>query len=221
METNKNEFYVVSVEDTVKYGIIKAAIIGRVRHWCQYNEKNNIQDRHHINYWWSGFMSSKVLAEQLGMKQKTIEDNLSVLLKNGVLIKGCFNKKKYDRTGWYRVNPIPPIQGTLPRNTGNGNTVKQETLSVNTGNGNPVKQEMDLLNNREPIPVSITVSKSVKTSVKLPVNLPVNPELSVEEQLELINKIIEENNFPTNEDRGFAFQERNRLKIELKQLITK
>jgi hypothetical protein len=181
METNKNEFYVVSVEDTIKYGIIKAAIIGRIRHWCQYNEKNNVQDRHHINFWWSGFMSSKVFAEQLGIKQKTIEDNISILLKNGVIIKGCFNKKNYDRTGWYRINPNPPIKETLSPNSGNGFTEIQETLSRNTGNGYTEIQEMDLLNNGTPIPVSISVNHSVKNSVSTSVNPPVNP--SVEEKV--------------------------------------
>jgi hypothetical protein len=192
METNKNEFYVVSVEDTIKYGIIKAAIIGRIRHWCQYNEKNNVQDRHHINFWWSGFMSSKVFAEQLGIKQKTIEDNISILLKNGVIIKGCFNKKNYDRTGWYRINPNPPIKETLSPNSGNGFTEIQETLSRNTGNGYTEIQEMDLLNNGTPIPVSISVNHSVKNSVSTSVNPPVNPSVEELEAEERGKKILEE-----------------------------
>lgn len=216
METNKNEFYVVSVEDTIKYGIIKAAIIGRIRHWCQYNEKNNIQDRHHIDYWWSGFMSSKVLAEQLGMKQKTIEDNLSILLKNGVLIKGCFNKKKYDRTGWYRINPNPPIQETLSCNPGNGNTVIQETLPRNTGNGFTEIQEMDLLKKGKPIPVNLTINQNDKKTVSISVNPPVI--MSIEEQLEHYEKLISIDNFESDDAKAEAYFYRNKLQKELKQL---
>jgi DNA-binding Lrp family transcriptional regulator len=55
-------------------------------------------------------------------------------------------------------------------------------------------------------------------------NLPhneLNKEISVEEQLEQINKIIFEDKFKTNDARGFAYMERNKLERELKQLITK
>ena len=74
METNKNEHYYVSVEDTIKYGIVSAAIIGRVKWWCQYNKDNKIKDRFHEEIWWSGFMSSREFSQQLGISSKTIDD---------------------------------------------------------------------------------------------------------------------------------------------------
>jgi hypothetical protein len=55
-------------------------------------------------------------------------------------------------------------------------------------------------------------------------NLPhkeLNKEISVEEQLEQICKLISEDKFETNDARGEAYQERSRLKKELKQLINK
>lgn len=157
---NENEFFVVSVEDTKKYGIIQASIIGRIRMWCEYNEKNKVKDRHHNNEWWSGFMSSKELSEQLGIPIKTIEKNLSVLLKSNVIIKDVFNKKKYDRTGWYRVNGNTQSEETHLLQKG-------KTISSNRGNGNTPIEEMDLLQKGEPIPVSNSVSKNVSNSASI------------------------------------------------------
>jgi biotin operon repressor len=162
-------FYMVSVEDTIKYGITCAAIISRVKWWCDYNEKKKVKDRYHNNFWWSGFMSSKELSEQLGISRKTIETNLSKLLKNGVLIKGVFNKKGYDRTSWYRVNPFPQIE---------------ETISSNQVIPFTQIKEMDILESGKPIPVIISVSKNVSTAVITPVNT--FDELTPEERCELL-----------------------------------
>ena len=155
MQKNKNEYYMVSVEDTKKYGITSAAIIGRIRWWCEYNEKNKVKDRYHINFWWSGFMSSKVLSEQLGIAHKTIETHLSKLLKNGILIKGVFNKKGYDRTSWYRVNPFPQIE---------------ESISSNQVIPFTQIKEMDIPESGVPIPVKHSLNQNVNHSANPPVN---------------------------------------------------
>jgi hypothetical protein len=55
-------------------------------------------------------------------------------------------------------------------------------------------------------------------------NLPhkeLNKEISVEEQLEQIELSIKENSFNTDEDRAYAYFERNRLEKQLKQLVWK
>lgn len=180
METNKNDVFVVSVEDTIKYGIVSAAIIGRVKWWCKYNEDNKVKDRHHIDYWWSGFMSSREFGDQLGISQKTIEKHISKLLKNGVLIKGCFNKKGFDRTGWYRVNPNPPIEETISSNRVNDIPKKSKSISPNVVNGNtPIEVT---------IPVNPSVKQNVRETVRTTVNPPVNP--SVEEPYMVKGKLL-------------------------------
>ena len=151
----EDKHYCVSVEDTIKYGITAAAIIGRVKWWCEYNKKNKVKDRYHNDFWWSGFMSSKELSEQLGISRKTIETHLSKLLKTGVLIKGVFNKKGYDRTSWYRVNPFPQIEDMV-----SSNQVIPFTQI----------KEMDILESGEPIPVNLSVIKDVKQTVSISVN---------------------------------------------------
>jgi hypothetical protein len=171
---NKNEFYIISVEDTIKYGIISAAIIGRVKWWCKYNQDNKVQDRFHIEHWWSGFMSSREFAEQLGISQKTIEKHISNLLKTGVLIKGVFNKKGFDRTGWYIVNPYPPIEETISPNRGNHFPQESKSISPNVVNGFTPTEET--------IPVNLSVNQNVKQTVSTPVK-PVKKYISLVEDI--------------------------------------
>jgi hypothetical protein len=215
METNKNEYYVVSVEDTIKYGIIKAAIIGRVRWWCQYNKDNKVKDRFHNGEWWSGFMSPKVFAEQLGLPETTIKNNLVSLTNNQILIKDKFNKKGFDKTNWYRINPNPPqIQSSYRRDT----TIVSERYYDSIGEIQSIVP--DRYNHRigegEPIPVSLTVNQNIKQTVNTTVNPPVNPLTSIEEQIEILNELITNDKFESNEARGNAYQERSKLKKILK-----
>jgi hypothetical protein len=147
MENKKNEIFIVSVEDTIKYGIIKAAIIGRVRMWCEHNKKNKVKDRFHNGEWWSGFMTYDEFATQLGIPVKTIEKHLPQLIKTGILITDKFNKKGFDRTSWYRVNPSPQIEGMIP---------------PNRGDGNPQIEGMETPKSGEPIPVNhLLISESL------------------------------------------------------------
>jgi hypothetical protein len=197
----ENKYYVISVEDTKKYGIIQAAIIGRIRFWCEYNQKNKTKDRYHNGYWWSGFISSKEFSEQLGISVRTIEKNLSSLLKDSIILKDVFNKKKYDRTGWYRVNPFTPIEDTIYSNRVNGNTLIEELEIPQLG---------------KPIPVIHTINQNVNQSASITIN-----QKSLEEDIEQIeiqlDIIKNENNFEINETRGKLVSKKYQLE---KQLLT-
>jgi biotin operon repressor len=171
MEDKNNEFYVVSVEDTINYGIVSAAIIGRIRHWCNQNKKNKRKDCYHIECWWSGFMSSKEFAKQLGVPSKTIEKHLSKLLKDGIIIKGVFNKKGFDRTGWYRVNANPQIEECISPNRVDDLPNQSKCISPNRVNGFPPVEET--------IPVITSVSKTISQSVSTSVSKTVNPTVEL------------------------------------------
>lgn len=164
METNKNDYIYVSIEDTKKYGIVCAAIIGRVRTWCKHNEEKKVKDRFHDGEWWSGFMNYNEFALQIGISVKTIEKHLPKLIKSEILIKGNFNKRKNDRTGWYRVNPTPPnIGDTYPQIEGMDTPNQRVTIPPNRGNGYPQNGG------------TFTYKSSVSQSVKPPVIPPVSP----------------------------------------------
>lgn len=206
MENNKkNEFYVISVEDTQEYGIIKAAIIGRVRWWCSYNETNEVKNRFHDNEWWSGFMNAQEFSEQLGINKRTIEPHITDLVKSGVLIKATFNKKNYDKTGWYRVNPL-----RKSRSSEYVNSVDPIRKSRSTEYANSVE---GVRKSRRPIPVNQPINH---ITLNQTLNQPVNPGKSeVEVKLEYLNNLIKENKFEKPEDRLYAYKERNKLNREL------
>jgi hypothetical protein len=51
-----------------------------------------------------------------GINEKTLYKKFKSLEDNGLLISGCFNKLKLDRTKWYRVNPILHIGNSITPN---------------------------------------------------------------------------------------------------------
>ena len=193
METNKNEIYVCSVEDTIKYGIICAAIIGRVRMWCEYNETHKVKDRYHNGQWWSGFMSPKEFALQIGISYKTIESNLYKLTKDGILIKDNFNKKPYDKTGWYRVNPPPPERDTLPLSEEHPTSEKGDTLPLSEEHPTSEKGT-PFLGEGGPIPVNPV--SPINHSVNHSVNPTVNARVEVTE--ENLKKLLQQSNLDKN-----------------------
>ena len=97
MQQSNEKYYYINVEDSIKYGLVSAAIISRVQFWCEYNEKNKIKDRFYDGYWWSGYLTSKHLGEQLGISHKTIENHLAKLKQIGILIKATYKDRKSTR----------------------------------------------------------------------------------------------------------------------------
>ncbi len=140
----ENKIYVNSVKDTKLYGIVKAAIIGRVKVWCKFNknEKKNFKD----GFYWSGFMSSNEFADQIGLPQSTIDRNLRELVNSGILVKGNYNRMKYDKTGWYRVNydlygkPLNQNEEGVTH-IEEGVTQNEDTIPVNPPVNPPVNQK--------------------------------------------------------------------------------
>lgn len=174
-----DKHFYCSVEDTKKYGIICAAIIGRVKFWCDYNKKNKVKDRFHDNEWWSGFMSARELSEQTGISQRTIEKNLVKLVESKVIIKGRYNKKGFDRTGWYRVNPSTLIGCTIyPERV---DDIPLESISIYPERVDPYTPT------EETIPVKHSVKQNGKQSGIPPVNPPVNNKILLKQSLNKLN----------------------------------
>jgi hypothetical protein len=203
-----DKHFYCSVEHTKKFGIIQAAIIGRVLFWCDYNHKNKIKDRYYDNYWWSGFMSAREFSEQTGISQRTIEKNLVDLIKNGVLVKGVYNKKGFDKTGWYRVTPSTLIECTIyPERV---DDVPLEGISIYPEgvNRNTLREET--------IPDNLSVKQNDKQTIKPPVNPPVNSEILEQTIKDLTKIILDELTLP--EQRWQVEQERMKLEQELETL---
>lgn len=103
MET-KNQFTMIYTDDVKQYGLIRAAIIGKIKKWCDSNAKAK---RYNFDgFHWSGHITVNEIADQIGLPFETVKKNLKWLIDNNVIIKANYNKFKYDRTNWYRPNGI-------------------------------------------------------------------------------------------------------------------
>lgn len=90
-----------NIEVAVKYGMAEAVLLEYMYFWCQKNEANrkNIKD----GLAWT-YNSIKALCELFPyLTEKKIINTLKHLEDEGLLVSGCFNSNKYDRTKWYAV----------------------------------------------------------------------------------------------------------------------
>jgi hypothetical protein len=171
METNKN-FVISYVDDVKKYGATKALIIGLVKGWCKTNK--NKKGYVHDGFSWSGHISIEELSENTGLKLDTAATNLKWLVDNGVLIKGNYNKVRYDRTGWYRPNPeIPDSHLGL----------NQICISGKTLNAFSVKPDIDLGLNPITIP---NIQLNIRPKTQL---LNIQPKIQKNNLIEVIDII--------------------------------
>lgn len=168
MKTNKNTHYYSSVEDTKKYGHVKAAIIGRVQNWCNHNEKIKDMEKFHNGFWWSGWLSARELEEQTGINKKTLSKHIKELVDMGLLIKGNFNKIGIDRTGWYRINAeytptievsIPPIEAPI--------SLIEESIPQIEATSPTIEATMPI--------IEVTIPVSPVSPNSQPVSPPINP----------------------------------------------
>ena len=85
-----------------KIGLNEAIILQQIQYWTEKNEakNNNFRDGH---FW--VFNTVPEWQEQFSFWcTRTIERTLAKLEKDGLLIVGNFNLKRYDRTKWYRID---------------------------------------------------------------------------------------------------------------------
>ena len=140
MQQSNEKYYYGSIDDTMKYGVVQAIILGRIRWWCQYNEEHKDGDKFHDGYYWSGWMTGKDFEEQTGIPDSTIYRNLNELIDKKIIFRERFNKMKRDKSGWYRINTNPQNENTNPQNENtnpqneNTNSQNENTLPVNLPN---------------------------------------------------------------------------------------
>ncbi|MCG0854568.1 phage replication initiation protein [Lactiplantibacillus plantarum] len=126
----------------------KALILQQIHYWL--NRSNNVRD----GFRWIYNSAAKWHEQFPWLSEKTIQRYLKDLEKRGLLITGNYNKAKFDRTKWYRIdydaldNLGPALGLTVPtigteRPNGMGLTVPTntnrlpETTTETTNNKRP------------------------------------------------------------------------------------
>ncbi len=104
MKQTKDTYTTVYAGYVKKYNASIALVLCKIEDWCNTHKKKNHKEIDG-NYW-SGYLSAADISEQTGLNERTVKRNLKYLIDNLIIQKGNFNKKSYDRTGWYRVLPV-------------------------------------------------------------------------------------------------------------------
>lgn len=93
---NKHFF---DVEIACLLGQTKAVLLENISFWIKHNKANNT-NFYDGEYW--TYNSAKAFNELFPyMSESTIQKSLKQLINDGYLLKGNYNKKKYDKTIWY------------------------------------------------------------------------------------------------------------------------
>ena len=89
------------IEDAVKYGVDAAILLSNLRYWLELNRANkrNVHD----GYVWS-YNTANALSELFPYWSANKIQKLTKKMENdGIIISGCYNEHKYDRTKWYTM----------------------------------------------------------------------------------------------------------------------
>lgn len=114
-------------------GIKEAILLYNIDFWIAKNKANN--KHFYKGHYWT-YNSSKAFAELFPyLTQKMIENALTKLIKDGYLIKDCFNENKFDRTAWYALtDKYYQLKGESHLlEKGNVDLPKKETPFTNLG----------------------------------------------------------------------------------------
>lgn len=115
------------VEIAEKYSINAAVILQNLAHWIQKNEANDV-NYYDGDYW--TYNSNKAFAELFPyLSSKQIRTALEMLIDDGVIITGNYNKSTYDRTLWYTLTDKGrDILHLAPK--ANGNAQKDKSICL-------------------------------------------------------------------------------------------
>ena len=158
------------VDSACEYGLEEAIVIQSFQFWINKNvvENNNFNDG---RFWTYNTVESLTKFFPY-MTSRAIRYAISSLVKNGVLIKGNYNKMAYDQTKWYafddekkwlytRRNKHESLKNTDLTKTANGfveidKTIEQKRQMDSTKTANPFAEIV------QPIPVTNAVTNPIK-----------------------------------------------------------
>lgn len=148
----ENGVHYFNADEAIKYGIEKATMIYNIRYWLKINRANdtNIKTKDGKKYYWSFNTVSAYKDIFPYFTESSMQRWLKELEKDGVVIVGSFNKKKYDRTKWYTL-PEFEIDETITQND-----------ECNNQNDEPIPDsKQQIINTHIPIEEEVKVEKGV------------------------------------------------------------
>src|SRR4051794_21008417 len=84
--------------DAETYGITEAIVLYNLRYWITKNKTRGTNLRNGTTWTYNSYKNFGKVFPYLSESQ--IKRALGSLVKQGAIVKGNFNKKRYDRTNW-------------------------------------------------------------------------------------------------------------------------
>lgn len=84
-----------------KYGVNAAIILQHIGFWCTWSKAN--EAHYHDGYYWTYNTNNALCALFPYMTGKAIRSAIQKLVDDGIIIKGNYNEKPFDRTLWYAM----------------------------------------------------------------------------------------------------------------------
>ena len=121
---------VINTELACAIGLNEAIVLQQLHYWIEKNKAtgSNYRDGH---YWTYGTIQGYRDRDFRFWSFNTVKRTITRLLELGFLIKGNYNKKKMDHTGWYTID-YAAINEWL-----NENNAEQKQLKQNTSDEQP------------------------------------------------------------------------------------
>lgn len=132
----------------VKIGLNNSIVVQQVHYWLRIS--NNIQDGHK----WVYKTIDEWLIEFPFWSKSTLERIISKLEEKEILIAGNYNKLKFDRTKWYRINykELEELcNDAFPQNEGMETVNLKGSKTPNRGEETPQNEGKEPANLRVPI----------------------------------------------------------------------
>jgi hypothetical protein len=106
-----NTCHSFSIFDARKYGVEEAILLHNLKFWIA---KNKANEKHfHDGRTWT-YNSQRAFAELFPyMSVSKIQRALAKLEKQGAILKGNYNKMRYDRTAWYALTDEEQLPSEL------------------------------------------------------------------------------------------------------------
>ena len=123
MTIDHNETYGCTDVDAVKYGLDTAIVLNKLASWIRHNKAMG-KNEHEGRTWM--YHNRKGLEKMFPfIKPRRLGRLIRKQVEAGVLMTGCFNKNRYDRTTWYAFTDEAQWMGPLHSTT--GGTIKGST----------------------------------------------------------------------------------------------
>lgn len=94
--------YMFEINDAIAYGVNEAIFLYNLKYWIKINEAN---EKHFYDGKTWTYNSKRAYAELFPFwTERQIKTIINSLINQGVIVKGEYNKSKYDRTSWYALS---------------------------------------------------------------------------------------------------------------------